>query len=73
MSFFTKKELDELKRCLKYMMKGGVTPYSNLTIELNKKIQHMINNHCEHSYELVGCGIDCYAQCTKCGHKRELK
>ena len=45
MNDFTKDELQEIKRCLKYMIDGGVTPYSNLTMELNKKIQGMIENY----------------------------
>lgn len=48
MNDFTLEELDEIKRCLKYMIKGNVTPYSNLTIELNKKLQLMMENYGKH-------------------------
>jgi hypothetical protein len=50
MNAFTKKELEEIKRCLKYMINGGVTPYSLLTIAINKKIQSMLDNYCEHEH-----------------------
>ena len=45
MNDFTKEELKEIKRCLKYMIKGGITPYSLLTISIDKKIQAMIDNY----------------------------
>src|ERR1041385_3698155 len=44
---FTKEELGELKRCVKYMIEGGVTPYSSLTMALNKKLQSLIDNYCD--------------------------
>lgn len=47
MNNFTKEELVEIKRSLKYMTKGGVTPYSNLTVNLHKKLQFLIDNYCE--------------------------
>ncbi len=53
---FTKEELQEIKRCLKYMIKGGVTPYSCLTIELNKKVQSMIDNY--HKGKIMGDEVD---------------
>lgn len=46
MNDFTKEELEEIKRCLKYMINGGLTPYSYLTMALKKKIQTMIDNYC---------------------------
>lgn len=42
MNDFTKDELEEIKRCLKYMIDGGITPYSTLTLALKKKIQSML-------------------------------
>lgn len=47
MNDFTKEELEEIKRCLKYMIKGGVTPYSLLTIDVKNKIQFLLDNQCE--------------------------
>lgn len=63
MNEFTKNELIEIKRCLKYMIKGSITPYSILTLELNKKIQAMIDNYCEHDF--IDIGIIHYT--CKCG------
>lgn len=45
MKEFTKEELQEIKRCVKYMINGGTTPYSSLTMEINKKLNHMIDNY----------------------------
>ena len=45
MNHFTKEELQELKRCLKYMTTGGTTPYSVLTMALSLKVQLMINTY----------------------------
>ncbi len=45
MNDFTKEQLQEIKRCVDYMTKGGTTPYSLLTLEVKKKIQSMIENY----------------------------
>ncbi len=47
---FTKEDLQEIKRCVVYMTKGGTTPYSLFTLEVKKKIQSMIDNYCEHDF-----------------------
>lgn len=47
MNDFTKTELSEIKRCLKYMIDGGTTPYSCLTMSLHKKVRQMIEKYCE--------------------------
>ncbi len=62
----TKQELEEIKRCLKYMIKGGVTPYSSVTLETKKKIQSMIDRHCDHQpiWETPNHVI-CYCQVCK--------
>ena len=52
MNEFTKDELQEVKRCVKYMINGGITPYSSLTIAINKKLQSMIDNYCEHKKDV---------------------
>ena len=44
---FSKTDLSEIHRCLKYMTKGGVTPYSCHTVSLAKKVKDMINNYSE--------------------------
>ncbi len=49
MNDFTKEELQEIKRCIKYMIDGGITPYSSLTLEINKKLKSIIEKYCEHS------------------------
>ncbi len=48
MNDFNLEELKEIKRCLKYMIEGQLTPYSNLTIDINSKLKFMIDNYCEH-------------------------
>ena len=48
MNDLTKEELQEIKRCINYMIKGGVTPYSSLTLQIKKKIQSIIDNYCDH-------------------------
>lgn len=53
MTNFKKEELQEIKRCLKYMIEGGTTPYSSLTMAINKKIQQMIDNYCEHDAKWI--------------------
>lgn len=50
MNDFTKDELKEMRRCVLYMIKGNTFPYSSLTIELNKKLQSLIDNYCEHEH-----------------------
>lgn len=45
MNDFSKTELREIYRCLKYMTKDGTTPYSCFTTSLVKKVREMIENH----------------------------
>lgn len=52
MNDFTKEELEEIKRCLKYMIDGGVTPYSCVTLDVKKKIQLMIDNYDKHKFKV---------------------
>lgn len=47
MNDFTKTDLIEIHRCLKYMINGGNTPYSCHTIDLAKKIREMIDSYKE--------------------------
>lgn len=65
MNDFKKEELTEIKRCLKYMINGGVTPYSSLTMNLNKRIQAMIDIYCDHDWNYNQHDIPVY--CNKCG------
>lgn len=44
MNDFTKTDLIEIHRCLKYMIKGATTPYSCHTISLVKKVREIIND-----------------------------
>ena len=60
MNDFTKEELKEINRCLKYMINGGTTPYSSLTMALNKKLQSLIDNY---DVQVIKCW-----HCEKCGH-----
>jgi len=69
MNDFTKDELQEIKRCLKYMIKGGTTPYSCITIEIDKKIKSMIDNYCEHLF-IIECA-DC--EVLRCGRCAKAK
>lgn len=48
MNDFSIEELEEMNRCLNYMINGGTTPYSNQTIEIRRKLRSMIDNYCEH-------------------------
>lgn len=65
MNNLTKEELEEIKRCLQYMITSRTTPYSLLTIDVNKKIQHMIYSYCEHEkMENTGGWV---WKCVKCG------
>ena len=54
MNKFTKEELKEIKRCLKYMTKGGTTPYSLLTMRIHDKVKRMIETYdtpeCQHEF-----------------------
>lgn len=52
MNSFTKEELEEIKRCLKYMISGSVTPYSSLTLKLKNKINTIIDNYCLHKKDV---------------------
>lgn len=65
MNDFTITELREIKRCLKYMVDGGVTPYSCLTIGLNKKVRMMIDTYKEYCPEIRD--VNCINACSKCG------
>lgn len=60
MNYFNKEELQEIHRCLKYMVKGGTTPYSNLTMELKNKLQFMMDKYDAQVIEAW--------HCEKCGH-----
>jgi len=57
MNNFTKEELAEIHRCLKYMIKGGSTPYSCLTLDIKKKVHYLM----QHQHLSVW-------HCEKCGH-----
>jgi hypothetical protein len=48
MNDFTKTDLTEIYRCLKYMTNGETTPYSCHTISLIKRVRTMIESYCEH-------------------------
>ncbi len=72
MNKFTKEELQELWRCVKYMVKGNTTTYSINTIALDKKLRQMIENYCNHK-NLVGplytinADIPVFGLCFSCG------
>ena len=65
MNDFTKEDLNEIARCLKYMIEGGTTPYSCHTISLVKKVRTIIDNYCDHpeSMRLLNHGDE---WCVKC-------
>jgi hypothetical protein len=58
MNDFTKEELQEIKRCVKHMISGDVTPYSCFTISVNKKLRSMIENYCDHDTKKYEISID---------------
>ena len=60
MNEFTKEELIEINRCLRYMTKGGVTPYSCLTMALKNRTQQMIDFSHRKPINVW--------HCEKCGH-----
>lgn len=64
----SKLELQEIKRCLKYMIDGGTTPYSNLTMDINKKIQRMIDDHCQHDWRETFTERE-VCRCFNCGEE----
>lgn len=60
------------------MIDGEITPYSSLTLKINKKVQSMINKYCAHNkdvwplYRLHGdlpIGGFCY-KCDSAVHER---
>lgn len=65
MNDFTRTELSELRRCLTYMIKGGITPYSCATIALNKKVRKMYEGYCDHEWR-KGVHLFNDVYCTKC-------
>ena len=62
---FMKEELQEIHRCLKYMINGGTTPYSCVTLDIKKKIHSMIDNYCEHAHKQYYEDAPVY-ECGKC-------
>lgn len=71
MNDLTKEELQEINRCLKYMIKGGVTPYSSLTMAVKKRVQAMIDNYCQHDKDILPVytmsgDMPCAAFCYEC-------
>ena len=78
MNDFTKTDLKEILRCLKYMTKGSVTPYSCHTKALVKKARSMVDNYdkpCEHNNKrrlrlLDGHEYDICANCDFIGQMR---
>lgn len=44
MTKFTRTDLREIHRCLRYMTKGGTTPYSCHTIALAKKVRDILEH-----------------------------
>lgn len=65
MNDFTKEELEKLEEILSWH--GSSPPYSleKIAIKLQRKIQSMIDNYCEHIY-VFRCHDDTI-YCPKCG------
>lgn len=79
MNEFKKEELEEIYRCLNYMIKGGITPYSCVTFDVKKKIKNMIDNYCEHENTcahdwVVGFGSihSPVTHCKKCSYQKPI-
>lgn len=63
MNDFTKEELENI-------LNGNVELYPHTHIDLRNKIQSMIDNHCEHEWELCFSGsIIRGIYCNKCAMK----
>lgn len=60
MDKFTKKELKEIKRCLKYFIKNNMVTYYSPAQEIKNKIQDMLDYY---DCEVIKCW-----HCEKCGH-----
>ena len=70
MNDFTKDELNELLSG--YEFHEHNTRHNWPSLDLIKKIEYMIDNHCEHEYakathECIDCGVSEY-RCNECGH-----
>lgn len=70
MNDFTKEELEELKRCCNWVINCKDTHYTTITYGLPDKIQSLIDNYCEHEFDMTdwvndssGCR---WYQCKKC-------
>lgn len=68
MNEFKKNDLTEILRCLKYMTKGDVTPYSCHTIALVKRVRAMIETYDDNKppLEMAEC------VCSKCNEEWRL-
>lgn len=64
MNEFTKEELEELKRCCNWVINCKDTHYTSVTYVLPEKIQSMIDNYCEHKWQMNN-----QLRCNKCGVK----
>lgn len=47
---FTKEELEELKRCLSWVINCKDTHYTDITYSLETKLQSIIENFCDHDF-----------------------
>ena len=63
MNDFTKDELQELSYGLSYILEA--TGHDELNIALQKKLQSLIDNYCEHNWFMVE-GLT-RVKCKKCG------
>lgn len=68
MNSLTKEDLTEIHRCLKYMIKGGTTPYSDHTISLTRKVKAMVERYCEHKETKMDCDGGISLVCANCGY-----
>ena len=66
MNDFTKEELEEIQRCLKYIVKSGINPYSCVTLDAKKKVHSMIDNYCEHEWAFYISPHGNVVRCNKC-------
>jgi len=62
MNDFTKEELKELLDCIHWKINEGQE--ENLTTAVDKKIQSMIDNYCEHEETVQDSAM---VDCCKCG------
>ena len=64
MNDFTKEELQYISDCVDFGLMDKAR--NDKFIDLDEKIQSMIDNYCEHEWESGCSSHDCHAECVWC-------